>query len=163
MSFGKRTRGTKGHMYDSKSEKKVARHLDNLRREQVVKNYMPHLLVAGVEVDFFVRPGNQAGQEKSPIIVEYDGMGLSRRECLEGRIRRLSRLAKYGIETRWLTEPTLQATKDLILDYTPPHFLHVKAVCSDCGEESSKYLIDRNRLHEDKKELQKSAFCQNCK
>lgn len=161
--FSSKKKGGDGHIYDSKEEWQVSRHLDKLTSESVVRSYGPHPLIAGFEVDFWVQAGADSGSNSQVFAVEYDGLGLNRKESLDGRVKRLSELAKYGIETRWLTGCSFESVRNVVVDYHPPHFVWKSVVCAGCGESENVYVIDRNGKHDGKKSITVTKQCEECK
>jgi hypothetical protein len=149
-------------VYDSASEEAVARAFDTLRLEKILRSYFAHPVVGGYDIDFLVQLGSEAPGTGRIVLIEYDGLGLSRRSCLSERRTRLGEISRYGIETRWLTHSDDESVRDVILNYTPPHFLWVVTTCPECGGERSRYVIDREERHLDDKKIERSAVCSTC-
>ena len=141
-SFGQRSSGLQGRIYDSLSESVVAKHLFDLQGEGVITGFLEHVLLAGMNVDFLVRTGinGPSGRVGSLIGIEYDGMGISRPRSLAPKLERFSHTALYGVPVHWLHDNSYEGVRACILDYTPPPFITKKRVCP-CGRVTETLLV----------------------
>src|SRR5690554_4279788 len=88
IMYGKSRRGPDGFQYDSREEAEVARHLDALTLEHIIRGYLPHPIIARLQIDFLIQLGSASGANRHIVLVEYDGLGEERGRSLEPRLHR---------------------------------------------------------------------------
>lgn len=146
--------------FDSEEESRVAKILVEMRRERYLNGILPHPVVGGVTADFMIQLGPEAGSlnEGQMVVIEYDGLGIDRPKGLQQKRQRYRRLSRHGLPSRWLTEPTREAVKEVILDYSPPRFVVRQDVC-ECGNVEKHIVITTgDKLGEFKRDV----TCNDC-
>lgn len=145
--------------FDSEEETRVAEMLIKMRREKYLGGMLPHPKVAGVTGDFLVQLGPQTDDDGQLILLEYDGLGTDRPHGLGDKRQRYRKLSRHGLPARWLTSTSREAIKEVIIDYTPPHFAVRKDVCRECGSvETNLVIADK----ESAGEIMNTITCTSC-
>lgn len=162
MSFGHQHFDPNDIRFDSKEEARVAEELQALTHERLLRGVWPHPSLAGFDIDFLILTGQEHDTPGQVIVVEYDGLGTQRRHTLEPKIARLADLATYGIETRWLVDPTPEGVRQLVTNYVDPPLVRVIRICKHCGDERSLMLFDRTRTHTPGGTVEQRRPCSFC-
>lgn len=144
--------------FDSKEEMSVAKTIIEMQREKYVSGVLPHPKVSGVTADFLVQLGPETSDQGQLVLVEYDGLGINRPRGLGKKRQRYLRLSRNGLPARWLTDPSREAVKELITDYSPPHFAIRKDVC-ECGKTEIHVVIAPEISAG---EVTRDALCTDC-
>lgn len=166
--FGQRTEGHNGVVYDSASEGKVAQALHDLEREQVIRGFISHPIVSGIEYDFLVQLGKMGAKKGAPsqrsgrvMLLEYDGLGEARRDDLSEKLYRNALLGAMGIHVRWLIDPGYDSVRSCLVDYEPPHFVTKRMTCN-CGETVKIVVIAHRPESREQVEIEGRYTCAAC-
>lgn len=155
--FGSSVEHVRG-VFDSEEEKEVARILIEMRRERYVSGILPHPKVAGVTADFLVQLGPETENSGEIVLLEYDGLGIDRPRGLETKRQRYRRLSREGLPARWLIDPSREAIKEALVNYSPPHFALRRDVC-ECGDVESHVVIAPEEMPG---EFSRDVTCDSC-
>ncbi len=160
--FGAPKSGVLG-AFDSKSEQEVARVLFALVREEYLRGVVGHPVVAGAESDFGVQLGPQSVEDQALMLVEYDGLGLSRPSGLGPKLKRYARLRRNGVYVRWATSTEKSHVRSLFTsDYRAPHFVRRIRVCDAGHEQTDVVIAPEKRGQSEIEQFISSSQCQTC-
>lgn len=140
--FGTRKIGKNDAVFDSHAESIVAESLERLVFERIVGGYLSHVFIAGLSVDFLVKLGSQApkGRKNRLVILEYDGLGESRRSSLLHKIHRFSELLTAGIESAWILDPSYDSVRNALLFGSPARLIRKTLRYAKSGRERIIYV-----------------------
>lgn len=147
--------------FDSQSEQEVARQLFALVREEYLRGVLAHPVVAGHEADFAVQLGPESLEDRAVMILEYDGLGISRPGGLSVKRRKYARLQRSGLYVRWVTETGREHLRKACTgEYDSPSFVRRVRVC-EAGHEQADVVISTERSGE-VEQLISSTKCPQC-
>lgn len=152
--------------FDSKSEEQIARNFVELVREQKLNGFLLHPKVAGVEADFLIKLGRDLKGDTLKngqiVVVEYDGLKLSRKKDLGPKLQRYGRLNRSGLKTRWLFNTDKKKILSSIKKRQNKTPVTKRLLCSNCGE-SEKITVLSPKENPDPNIYDTISNCKECK